>query len=189
MARTIVYSHGNTRPYLHLPEGKPSISLLEMANPELREALATALYEAAQEQRQVIREGLRIKHNGGTQFVRLIVRPVSRTDRHMIITFEEIARQRRRRKQGRDPGRATLPRTGAGASSHQGDLARHHRATGDGQRRTEAASTRSMFQPTKSSRSANEELETSREELRSVNEELVTINTESRKEESKNSPP
>jgi two-component system CheB/CheR fusion protein len=179
-AHTIVYSHGNTRKYLHLPEGKPSISLLEMAAPELREALATALYEAAQEQKQVIREGLRLKHNGGTQSVRLTVRPVSRTDRHLIITFEDIGRQRRRRKKGEIPDEQRFreleqelqitKETLRGIIEQLETASEEHRSINE-----EYVSTNEEL------RSANEELETSREELRSVNEELVTINTEREK--------
>jgi len=179
-AYTIVYSHGNTGKYLHLPEGKPNISLLEMANPELREALATALHEAAQEQKQAIREGLRIKHNGGTQSMRLIVRPVSRTDRHLIVTFEDIGRQERRRKKGE-----TLDQQRYRELEQELQITKETLRGIIEQLETASEEQRSINEEYVSTneelRSSNEELETSREELRSVNEELVTINTEREK--------
>jgi two-component system CheB/CheR fusion protein len=176
----VIYTHGNTSKYLQLPEGNPSMSILEMANPDLRIVLATALHEASQEQKEAIREGLRVRYNGGTQSVKVTVRPLSKMDGSLIVTFEDLRRPRRRKVKGETPTEA----------QHR-ELARELELSKETLRGTieemetaneELRSTNEEYMSANEElKSANEELETSREELRSVNEELTTINTEHEK--------
>ena len=44
----VLYTHGDTSKYLRMSEGKPSVSLLHLAKPELGSVLATLLHEASQ---------------------------------------------------------------------------------------------------------------------------------------------
>jgi two-component system CheB/CheR fusion protein len=176
----IMYTHGNTSKYLQLPEGNPSTSLLEMANSDLRIALVTALHEASQGQKETIRESIRVRHNSGTQSVKITVRPLSRMDGSLIVTFEDVRRPRRHKMKGE-----TLTK-----GQHH-ELEQELQLTKETLRGTieeletaneELRSTNEEYMSTNEElKSANEELETSREELRSVNEELTTINTEREK--------
>jgi two-component system CheB/CheR fusion protein len=176
----VIYTHGNTSKYLQLPEGNPSMSILEMANPALRIMLATAVHEASKEQREAVREGLRIKYNGGTQSIKITVRPVTKLDGSLIVTFEDLNRPRRPKVKGETP-----------TETQQLDLKRELELSKETLRNTieemetgneELRSTNEEYMSANEElKSANEELETSREELRSVNEELTTINTEHEK--------
>jgi len=176
----VMYTHGNTSKYLQLPEGNPSTSLLEMANPDLRIALATALHEASQGQKETIRESNRIRNNSGTQSVKITVRPLSRMEGSLIVTFEDVRRPRRRKTKGE-----TL------TEGQYHELEQELQLTKETLRGTieeletaneELRSTNEEYMSTNEElKSANEELETSREELRSVNEELTTINAEREK--------
>jgi len=173
----VTYTHGNTSKYLQLPEGNLSTGILEMANPDLRMALATALHEASQGQKEIIREGLRVRHNGGTQLVKITVRPLSRTDGSMVVTFEDVRRPSRRKVKGE-----TL--TEAQRRELEQELQITKETLGGTIEELETAneelrSANEEYMSTNEElKSANEELETSREELRSVNEELTTVNTE-----------
>ncbi|MDP3879414.1 MAG: chemotaxis protein CheB [Dehalococcoidales bacterium] len=176
----VIYTHGNTGKYLHLPEGNPSSDLLGMIDTDLRLALTTALHEASQEQKEVCREGLRVKHNGETQSVKLKVRPLSKLAGSMIVTFEDLHRPRRRKVKGE-----TL------TEAQRREMEQELQTTRETLRGTieeletaneELRSANEEYMSTNEElRSANEELETSREELRSVNEELTTVNTEREK--------
>lgn len=176
----IIYTHGNTGKYLHLPEGNPSSDLLGMVDTDLRLALTTALHEASQQQKEICREGLRVQHNGETQSVKLKVRPLSKLAGSMIVTFEDLHQLRRRKVKG-----DTL------TEAQRLEMEQELQTTRETLRGTieeletaneELRSANEEYMSTNEElRSANEELETSREELRSVNEELTTVNTEREK--------
>lgn len=178
--RQVIYTHGDTSRYLHLPEGNPSTGILEMINPDLRMALATALHEASQGQKETIREGVRSQHYGGTQSVKITVRSLNKTDGVMSITFEDVRRPKRRKTKGE-----TLTEAKQRELEQELQLAKdtlHGTIEELETANEELRSANEEYMSTNEElKSANEELETSREELRSVNEELTTINTEREK--------
>lgn len=177
----VVYSHGDTRKYLGFPTGRPNTVITEIVHEELRASLASALHEAVSQNHEVVREGIRVKVNGNTVPVRMIVRPVM--TRHpgeppgrIIVTFQEMPQVRRRRKGS------------TAADSRVSELEQELQFTKETLRSTieeletaneELRSANEEYQSTNEElQSTNEELETSREELQSVNEELSTVNTE-----------
>ncbi len=176
----VLFTHGDTSKYLRMSEGKPSVSLLQLAKPELGSVLATLIREVSKEQKEIVSENIQVKHNGGTQPVKILVRPLSTLEGHIIITFEDLPRPKRRKVKG-------APVTEA---QHQG-LEDELRRTRDTLRETieelksaneELRSANEEYMSTNEElKSANEELETSREELQSVNEELTTLNSESQR--------
>lgn len=176
----VLYTHGDTSKYLHLPEGKPDMNLLQMANAGLRSTLASLLQDARQEQKEVLREGLRLRQDGVPQSVKVTVRFLGNTGGNLIVTFEETRRPKRRAIEG-EP--VTSARYEALAQELQltretlrGMIAELETAN------EELKSANEEFMSTNEElRSSNEELETAREELQSVNEELVTLNTEYQK--------
>jgi two-component system CheB/CheR fusion protein len=176
----VVYTHGDTSKYLRMPEGRLSPDILHLAKPDLRSVLATVIHEAFHEQNEVAIENLTVKNNGGTQPVKITVRPLNTPEGQMVITFEDLPGPKRRKKKG-------VPLTEA---QHQ-DLEDELQRTRDTLRGTveelktaneELRSANEEYMSTNEElKSANEELETSREELQSVNEELTTLNTEAQK--------
>ena len=176
----VVYTHGNTGKYLQLPEGKPSINILQMVNPDLRIALSAALHEAAGGGNKVVSDGLRVKHDGGAQPVKITIRPLSHPVGNLTITFEDVHRRQRRKVEG-----------GISTEARHQDLERELAVTRETLRGTieqletaneEMKSANEEYASANEElKSANEELETSREELQSVNEELMTVNTEYQK--------
>lgn len=173
----VTYIHGNTGSFLHLPEGNPSSSILEMANTEIKTGLATALHEMAQEQKETIREITRLKRDGGTQSVRITVRPLSKMDGSMIVTFADVPPSKRLKTKG-----TLLTKAKYLALQQELQLTKDTLHGTIGKLETTNEELRSANEEYMSTneelKSANEELETSREELRSVNEELTTVNTE-----------
>ncbi|MBN2168837.1 MAG: PAS domain-containing protein [Actinobacteria bacterium] len=176
----VLYTHGNTSKYLHLPEGNPSNDLLGMLDADLRLAVTTALHEASQQQEEIVREGLRVKHNGETQSVKIRVRPLTRMGGGMIVTFEDVHRPRRRKVKGE-----TLTEAQRRAMEQELQTTKETLRGTIEELETANEELRSANEEYMSAneelRSANEELETSREELRSVNEELTTVNSEREK--------
>lgn len=176
----VVFTHDNTSRYLHVPEGNPSSSILEMANDELKTELATALHEAAQGQKQVTREIPRIKQNGGVITVKITVRPLRKMDGSMIVTFEDKLPLKRSKINGEPLTEARHLKLEQELQLTRDTL---HGTIAELETTNEELRTANeeYMSTNEELKSANEELETSREELRSVNEELTTINAEREK--------
>ena len=63
----LVYVRGRTGKYLEIASGQPNLSIMELAREGLRSELTSAIYEAAAQKKAVVREGVRVKYNGGYQ--------------------------------------------------------------------------------------------------------------------------
>jgi two-component system CheB/CheR fusion protein len=176
----VVYTHGDTSKYLHLPEGKPEMGILGMVREELRTALASGLHEAISERKRATRQGDRIRVNGSSITVKMTFAPISGANQdgvsdQLIITFEDMPRVKRKTKK-------------EGAGSECAEIKQELQFTKETLRSTieeletsneELRSANEEYQSTNEElQSTNEELETSREELQSVNEELNTVNNE-----------
>lgn len=167
----VIYAHGDTGRYLHLPEGQPTMGIMQMIIPELSVPLATALHEAPKQGKTISRDGVRIKVNGDARYVRLTVHPVD--DKRTIVTFEDRPRLRQRKKKDDSENAGRVK-----------ELEEELQYTRETLRATveELRSANEEYQSTNEElQSANEELETSREELQSSNEELMTMNAEHQK--------
>ena len=73
----IVYVNGHTGKYLEPSSGKVNVNVFAMAREGLREALGTALQNAAKQKTTAIESGVRVKSNGGSTTINLTVRPLA----------------------------------------------------------------------------------------------------------------
>ena len=180
----VLYIHGHTGRYLEPPAGEPSGSLLKMARQGLRLELAAGIRKALTQKEALRYERLRVKTDGGTSLVNLIIEPMSGPDAVkgvLLVLFEDAPAENAARN-------ATATEPIADREQRIADLDRELAAKEEYLRSTveeletsneELKSTSEEMQSTNEElQSTNEEMETSREELQSVNEELVTVNSE-----------
>ncbi len=171
----ILHLHGDLGPYLRLPAGDPTLDLLQVARPELRPELRTALFYAAQ--RGTPTEGQRVAldaEGGGPESVTLTVRPLTEPEEAeglLQVVFEEAPA-------GPVVVAPSAP-ADADALQHLGEelqqAKRRLRATiEEYETSTEElrASNEELLSMNDELQSTTEELETGREELQSMNEEL-----------------
>ncbi len=183
----IIYVHGRTGRFFELPMGEINTNILRGIREGLRLELTTALRKAHSHGETVRYDGLRVKTNGDTQEVNLVVKPVNYATAEpglFMVIFEEVM-----------PKPEKTADAGKSVESNQANkdlrivaLERELRAKEEYLQTTieeletaneELKSTNEEMQSTNEElQSTNEELETSKEELQSVNEELVTVNTE-----------
>jgi two-component system CheB/CheR fusion protein len=183
----VLYIHGHTGKYLEPASGEATLNVIRMARKGLNLELAVALRKVVAQKEMIRYEGLRVKTNGNTHTVNLIVAPVTKPalmpDLVMIL-FEDVA--------DIEPSEApALELVGSDKDQHIADMERELRAKEEHLQtiieeletsNEELKSTNEELQSTNEElQSTNEELETSKEELQSVNEELLTVNTELQK--------
>ncbi len=179
-----LFFHGSTGRYLEPAPGEANLSLTRMAREGLRAPLSSSIRQAAREHKPVVHERVRVRTNGGDEFVRLTVKPIdagASMKNLLLVLFEPL-------------GHKTEPEPKAEIGEDERD------AYDDASLREELRSARDHLQATvkeleesnqdlqaaneelqssnEELQSTNEELQTSKEELQSVNEELVTVNAE-----------
>ena len=181
---TIIYIHGRTGAYLEPTERQPRHNILEMARRGLGRPLATAMRQAAAENREVVREKVRVKTNGEFIHINLSVTRIEQPQAIRGLLLVSLF-----------PADAPLPRTAAKLRrdleeqpGSVAELERELQYVKESQQTTveeletsneELKSTNEELQSTNEElQSTNEELETSKEEMQSLNEELGTVNTE-----------
>ena len=176
----ILQVHGRTGAYLELPRGQAELSVIDMAREGLAHELAGALRAAAKENKNVVRDNIRVKTNGGESLVNVSVnrildpKPIRGL---LIVAFH--------------PAGPVTAKAGSGVKARGGaesDLARQLRQMKDTHQTVlhelettneELKGANEELQSTNEElQSLNEELETSKEEMQSLNEELTTVNTE-----------
>ncbi|MGA2975006.1 MAG: CheR family methyltransferase [Spirochaetia bacterium] len=164
----ILYLHGRTGRFLELAPGEPGTNILKMAREGLRSVLGAALRQAAAANEPVKYTGVRIRTNGSSVTVALMVGPVPTEPRAagqpglLLVTIEET------------PDADQIPPEIAGATGTHGEVAEH---PGDIDGRI-AALENELKAKEEYLQAANEELETSNEELTSSNEEMQSVNEE-----------
>ena len=183
----ILQFRGATSAYLEPPVGQTSFNVLKMAREGLLLPLRAAINKAKRENKLVRREGVSVRHDGGTRTMTLQVTPLQNLKEPcFLILFgdgiEPIARRTGPRPAPTQPvGRKAvasrvaelereLAETRAYLQSIQGQ---NESANEELQATSEAGQSAN-----EELQSINEELETSKEELESTNEELTTVNDE-----------
>jgi PAS domain S-box-containing protein len=166
----IVQFHGHTGPYLNPAPGAASLRLLDWAREGLRRELRRAIRQAQQEDRLVVKEGVRITSDDVSREVRLEVRPVtmpSSDERYLAVLFRE-------KEMSRAPAPPEAPPQLASDAQETVRLRR--------QLEQNKAEMREVIEKLEIAneelRVANEEIQTSNEELRVSNEELETTRDE-----------
>ncbi len=180
---TIMYIHGRSGLYLEPEQGQPRNSVLEMAREGLGPALAAVMRQAKQEEREIVRRGVRVRTNGDYAQIDLSVKPLNAPEALrglLLVTFEPSARPAQEAHKTRDAA-PTQP-------DEAQQLAQELQYTRESLQTTveelqtaneELKSSNEELQSTNEElQSANEELETSREEMQALNEELNTVNNE-----------
>jgi two-component system CheB/CheR fusion protein len=180
----ILYIHGYTGKYLEPAPGEASLNILKMARKGLNLELATALRKTLVTKETICYEGLRVKSNGDTHIVNLIVSPLVKpavTPGLIMIVFEDVT--------DKQPAKAAeLALSAPDTDERLVEMERELRAKEEHLQTVveeletaneELKSTNEELQSTNEElQSTNEELETSKEEIQSVNEELLTANAE-----------
>jgi two-component system CheB/CheR fusion protein len=178
----LVYVRGRTGRYLEIVSGQPSLSIVEMAREGLRKELALAIHRATSENREVVVEDVRVRHNGGLQTISLTVAPLAvhgMPPGLFMVVFQEIGQVVEAERVAR-PGIKSLKRVA--------ELEEALNLTRESLQSTieelEAANeelksaNEELQSNNEEMQSTNEELDTSTEELQSLNEELLTVNAE-----------
>lgn len=180
-----VYIHGRTGKFLEPAEGKASVNILEMARPELKKELASAIRQVVTKKHEVLYRGLEVNHNGATLLLNLTVKPIFEQIAMrglMMVIFEEIEVPTKKKKIRSKP--APVKRKGKSIEELEQELqyTKESLETTIEELETsneELKSTNEELQSTNEElQSTNEELETSKEELQSLNEESAIINAE-----------
>ncbi|HEV2176359.1 MAG TPA: PAS domain S-box protein [Terriglobia bacterium] len=180
----IVQFHGRTGPYLEPAAGAASLRLLKMARQGLPLELRTALHQAREGNKTVVKEGIRIAYGGDTRQVNLEVRSL-RTDpvngRHFLVLFRETAAPRAPRGAGEEEtggDREVLDLTQQldQSKSELRDMLEQFESHNEELQ----AANEEIQSSNEELQSTNEELETAKEELQATNEELTTLNEELR---------
>ena len=177
----IVYFSARTGKYLEAPLGAPNRQLLTMARKGLRLDLRSALREATEGRRTVVREGIKLqREDDGVDFVSLTVDPLpsSNGDRPLfMVLFTEAAAV-----SSRPTGSAKERMEGAAPLEAELDNARERLQATIEEYETTLEELKSaneeLISLNEEMQSSNEELESSKEELQSLNEELQTANHE-----------
>ena len=195
----VVYFHGETSRYLEHARGAASLNLQKICRAGLLVELAPAIHESRQNERSVIREGVRVELSGEEHEVSFEVIPVKLPrieSRYFLIFFDQPSTHRPEAQPAGLMVRWWTALFGAGSATEtekDNQIARLRReldATRDYLQATveehEAAKEemKSAHEEALSANeeflSTNEELETAKEELQSANEELGVTNQELR---------
>jgi two-component system CheB/CheR fusion protein len=179
---TVVHVQGRSGMYLEPEQGPPRNNVLEMAREGLGPSLAAGMRQARQEQREIVRSGIRVRTNGGYTYVDLTVLPVKEPDPLrglLLLTLRPSAPA---------PAVAGKEELTAPTGADRLELERELQRVRESLQTTveeletsneELKSSNEELQSTNEElQSTNEELETSKEEMQSLNEELNTVNSE-----------
>ena len=152
----IFYVSGHTGKYLEPAAGKANWNLFAMAREGLRYELTRAFAEALRQKESVALHGLKVRNNGGAQYVDVTIQrltePESLRGLVMIVFTDAVA-----------PVTANAPGRSAKLQAHSPPLAELEQE---------------LLQVRGEARANHEEMQTSQEELRSANEELHSTNEE-----------
>ncbi|MFW6414896.1 MAG: CheR family methyltransferase [Thermodesulfobacteriota bacterium] len=191
----ILHIQGRTGKYLEPASGAPSRNILDMAREGLRIELSSAMRKALSSKQNVVRKKIRIKVDGGEQFINLYVNQLespAELSGRLLVAFEDLpeAPEDDKLQEKTDPD--------AGIDPVEYDLKKHKERIRELEQELQSTrenhqtiveelessneelkSTNEELQSSNEElQSTNEELESSKEELQSLNEELQTVNSE-----------
>ena len=178
----IVFIKGKTANYLEPVQGEPSINILEMAKPDLRIDLSTALNTCVNSGKSHCERNVKVQIGKGYQLLNICVHPVNENDESTkyLVVFEKIKEE------------ASTPKVKESSSEKnkkyisflEDEVKRLKKQIQNVIHSAEAtneelkATNEELQSSNEELQSTNEELETSKEELQSINEELITVNSE-----------
>ena len=174
----VLYFHGRTGRYLEHPAGTPSHDIIEMARPELRRELRTAIRHVMQTGEAVSRQQVPVRTNGEPEAVNVLVRPMSLDEPEedfYLVVFRDSPLPEAAKAEAKEIEFDEAP------PDVVEEMERELRDTRDRLQSTIEeleSSNEELRSMNEELQTANEELQTSREEARAANEELQTVNEE-----------
>jgi two-component system, chemotaxis family, CheB/CheR fusion protein len=183
----ILHFHGRVSPYLDHSSGPPSFRLLRWAGGGLPLELRSAIHQAEEEQRTVIKRDIQIQSSDGeARAVGIEVRPFrnpSSSQAYFLILFRESGTPQAEAVEPASTGQkpAEPDREGLRVQEElQRTRAEMQRVVEEQEAGNEElrAANEEIQSSNEELQSTNEELETAKEELQATNEELATINEE-----------
>ncbi len=179
--RQLVHAFGGAGRFVKVRDGRPSLDVLDLVEPDLKIALAGAIQRSLKEKAPVIYSGLRLSIDDANELFRLTVKPVfarSQPLLHLLVSIEAEATT------------AALPVTET--EYNLGKVSRDQLDTLEAELRYAKENLQATVEEVETSNeelqatneellAANEELQSTNEELQSVNEELYTVNAEYQK--------
>ena len=172
------FSGGQVGQYLEPSAGVATLSLFSILRKSLRPAVRPAVQRAFAARQAVVLEDRRIKFDGQSRAVRVIVEPMADDDL-CVVAFQDLGAVAER-KRTRGPAKSG----DANIEALEDDLARTREQLqaaldeADGANEETRSSAEEYQSVNEELQSSNEELETAKEEMQSINEELQTVNGE-----------
>jgi two-component system CheB/CheR fusion protein len=191
-ANNIIYFRGDTDKYLKMPQGQPTMNVVELARRGIASHIDLAIRSARRQRAEARRDNIFLSDSPDGPAVDILVRPVPMQDQDtdcFMVIFKENPRAAIRTEIVADNDGKKKKR-GKSSEKDQHVLELEHelkRAREELQASLEEMETSNeelksaneeLLSSNEELQSTNEELETSREELRSVNEELSGLNAE-----------
>jgi two-component system CheB/CheR fusion protein len=184
----VLYIYGSTGKFLEPAKGKASMNLTKMIRDGMKKELATGVRKVLSGNSEIRYEGLKVKNNGGSILVNLIIQPLKKSEALnglIMVLFEEIGNinlitntyNKDEPLTDRDKKIADLERDLQTRDEYLQSTVEEMETSNEELK----SSNEELQSANEELQSTNEELETSREELQSVNEELLTVNTELQK--------
>lgn len=178
----IVHMSDRAGRFLRYVSGEPSLNLTTLVQPELRLALRSALYQAAQTGKSIETRRIGLEREGRHFYIDMTVRPFRDDEAgadYLLVLFDEIEDLSDKRpaasQGGAKDSELTQLQVELQQTKEQLQLTIEHSETSNEELR---ASNEELQAINEELRSASEDLETSKEELQSINEELITVNAE-----------
>jgi two-component system, chemotaxis family, CheB/CheR fusion protein len=180
----IVQFHGHPGPYLDPAPGAANLRLLKMAREGLALDLRTAIHQAQEEDRTVLRKGVRVGAGREKRQIGIEVRPLklgASGTPYFLVLFREPAREsapppKAARTKKSDDNRQVVELT----QQLDQTKVQLQQMIEEFEARNEElhAANEEIASSNEELQSTNEELETAKEELQAANEELTTLNEE-----------
>lgn len=179
--RQLVHAFGGAGRFVKVKDGRPSLDILDLVDPDLKIALTGALQRAIKDKTPIVYSGIRLGSEEGEAMHRLSVRPVfakSSAQSHFLVSIEP---------------EDMLPKPRPAETAYDADqVSRDQLATMEAELRYTKENLQATIEEVETSNeelqatneellAANEELQSTNEELQSVNEELYTVNAEYQK--------
>lgn len=184
----ILHVEGRTGKFLETISGPPTNNILDMAREGLRVELTSAIRTAVSSGETVTRHQIPVRNNGGTQLVKLSVRPLLQPRElagRFLVLLEQVATETPREINQELSGESVPLEE---KDNRIAELEKELQNTRESHQTTieELESSNEELQATNEElessneelQATNEELESSKEELQSLNEELQTVNEE-----------
>ncbi len=184
----VLYVYGSTGKFLEAAKGKASLNLSRMIREDMKKEVSSGVRKVLSSNSVVRYDGLKVKNDGGTILVNLIIQPIKKTEALkglIMILFEEVGNITLLTKtkkidmpiSDKDKIISELERDLKTRDEYLQSTVEEMETSNEELK----SSNEELQSANEELQSTNEELETSREELQSVNEELLTVNTELQK--------